>query len=300
MSYNVANQSGQAAGPYGAIQYSDGGGNFLGTSSLTINNINNNLGGGTGYFGSFFDNTNPQAASIDTPTQVILGNVQTASGMTLSNNTITFQKAGTYGVTATAITGQSSGSGAIIYTWWKQNGSNVNNSTTQIRLGNASDHTMLINSICITVAVGDTLQLWWQTNGNGQLLLPSTGFVPNSPPVTVNVSQVSYVGPGTVTPLTSSAGTLTANFNGFSTGLFSNTLTQNITALSLSNGIAGGQYQFFLYAQGSGSVYTVSNSLGAGIKTNLASPLSVPLNSVCKISVDYSGSVYLCTVNDYV
>lgn len=102
--------------------------------------------------------------------------------------------------------------------------------------------------------------------------------------------------PGTVIPIIATNG---INFSSNTTGFYSNTMTNNITSLSLSNPAIGGQYTVFLNGQSSGSVYYVSNALGASIRSNWAGNLNIPLNSTGQMLITYTGSNYLVSLGTY-
>ena len=106
--------------------------------------------------------------------------------------------------------------------------------------------------------------------------------------------------PSTVTPLLAPGGAITMNFGGYSGGLYTNTISSNITSFVLSNGIAGGVYTLFLPARASGQVYYISNSLdGATVKTNMTSNTNIPLNSIGQVFITYTGSIYLVRMSSY-
>ena len=137
--------------------------------------------------------------------------------------------------------------------------------------------------------------------GNKPLFIDDT-----TGPLTYNPSTaVLSVGTATFTsqitlPVTTAAsfatGTLTCNFGSFSTGVFSATLTANMTAISFSNPITGGQYVIYLTA---GSTFTIASTL-TGARTNYTTAVSVTTTTTALLTVTYDGSRYIIACSAYI
>ena len=99
--------------------------------------------------------------------------------------------------------------------------------------------------------------------------------------------------PDTLTTASFASGTLTADFGSVSTGIFTATLTANMTGIAFSGGRTGGQY--VIYVSASGGTRTIASSLTptATTKTNYATAISVLTTSVAILTVTYDGTNYL-------
>jgi hypothetical protein len=102
--------------------------------------------------------------------------------------------------------------------------------------------------------------------------------------------------PDTLTTATFASGTLTANFSSRSTGIFTGTLTANMTAISFSNPRVGGQYVIYLSA--SGATRTIAVAL-TGARTNYTTAISVTLNTTALLTITWDGTRYLIAGSAY-
>ena len=102
--------------------------------------------------------------------------------------------------------------------------------------------------------------------------------------------------PDTLTPATFASGTLTADFGSKSTGIFTGTLTENMTAISFSNPRVGGQYVIYLTATGETSTIAVSLS---GARTNYTTAISVSTTTTALLTITYDGTRYLIAGSAY-
>jgi hypothetical protein len=139
--------------------------------------------------------------------------------------------------------------------------------------------------------------------GNKPLFIDDT-----TGPLTYNPSTaVLSVGTATLTsqitlPITTAASfasnTLTCNFSLFSTGVFSATLTANMTAISFSNPRTGGQYVIYVTVA-SGGPFTIASTL-AGARTNYTTAVSVTTTTTALLTVTYDGSRYIIACSAYI
>ena len=102
--------------------------------------------------------------------------------------------------------------------------------------------------------------------------------------------------PNTLTATTFAAGTLTANFSSRSTGIFTGTLTANMTAISFSNPRVGGQYVIYLSA--TGATRTIAVAL-TGARTNYTTAISVTINTTALLTITWDGTRYLIAGSAY-
>ncbi len=104
--------------------------------------------------------------------------------------------------------------------------------------------------------------------------------------------------PTTPVVATFASNTLTCNFGGFSTGIFTATLNADMTAILFSNGIVGGQY--VIYVSASGGTRLINTGLtGTANKINYTSAVSVLTSSVALLTVTYNGTNYLIACSAY-
>ena len=103
--------------------------------------------------------------------------------------------------------------------------------------------------------------------------------------------------PDTPTTATFASGTLTANFNSRSTGIFTATLNADMTAISFLNPRIGGQYVVYITATGSTRTIAVSLS---GARTNYTTAISVSTTTTALLTITYDGTRYLIAGSAYV
>jgi hypothetical protein len=104
--------------------------------------------------------------------------------------------------------------------------------------------------------------------------------------------------PNTASSATFLTGILTCNFNDLSTGIFSATLTANMTGITFSGGRIGGQY--VIYVSASGATRTIAPTLtGTTNKTNYTTAVSLLTTSAGLITVTYDGVRYLIAATAY-
>ena len=104
--------------------------------------------------------------------------------------------------------------------------------------------------------------------------------------------------PDTLTTATFASNTLTCDFGSKSTGIFTGTLTANMTAISFSYPRVGGQYVIYLTATGGTWRIAVSLS-GATNKTNYTTAISVLTTSVAVLTITFDGTRYLIAGSAY-
>ena len=102
--------------------------------------------------------------------------------------------------------------------------------------------------------------------------------------------------PDTLTTATFASGTLTADFGNRSTGIFTATLTANMTAINFSNPRTGGQYVVYITATGSTRTIAVSLS---GARTNYTTAVSVTTTTSALLTITWDGTRYLIAASAY-
>jgi len=113
--------------------------------------------------------------------------------------------------------------------------------------------------------------------------------------------NVSFQAAFSITPIITVITTSTIPIISFPSsiyGSFTLTLSSNITAMTMSGGLGSSVY--YIYITGNATVaYTISNSLGANIKTNWTSVTSIVANGNAIITVNYFNSLYYLNLDVY-
>ena len=104
--------------------------------------------------------------------------------------------------------------------------------------------------------------------------------------------------PDTPTATGYSAGIMTINFLGRSTGIFSTNLGSDMTTINFTNGRVGGQYVIYVTASGTTRTIPVS-LLGQPNKTNYTTAISVTLDTTALLTVTFDGTYYLIAGSAY-
>jgi hypothetical protein len=123
------------------------------------------------------------------------------------------------------------------------------------------------------------------------------------PSSTQDVATKNYVDALTPTSLSATtfgSGILTVNFASKSVGIFTATLNANMTGISFSNGVTGGQY--VIYVTASGGTRTIASTLsGTTNRTNYTASgaVSVATTATGIITITFDGTRYLIATSSY-
>ena len=157
---------------------------------------------GSGFYGSFFDNTDQYAANTTTAYAVTFNTPDGANGVLLENSSqITFPYAGVYNIQFSIQfinTDNNTNNAAEVNVWFRQNGSDIAESNSQFTIVNkhgSHDGAMIaaLNFIAV-VNASDYIQLMWQTENTNISIqtLPAgtTPVTPVTPSVILTATQV--------------------------------------------------------------------------------------------------------------
>ena len=141
----------------------------------------------------------------------------------------------------------------------------------------------------------DTIQMFSGTSLNATTNIADfkSSLITLIPPVSFT-EQLTL--PDTLTTATFASGTLTADFGSVSTGIFTGTLTANMTAISFSNPRVGGQYVIYLTA--TGGTWRIAVSL-SGARTNYTTSISVATTTTALLTITWDGTRYLIAGSAY-
>ena len=123
---------------------------------------------------------------------------------------------------------------------------------------------------------------------------------PSSAQDVATKNYVDALTPTSLSATTFSSGILTVNFASKSVGIFSATLTANMTGIAFSNGVVGGQY--VIYVTASGGTRTIGSTLtGTANRTNYTASgaVSVATNATGLITITFDGTNYLIATSSY-
>jgi hypothetical protein len=164
-------------------------------------------GGALGYYGSFYDLTDQQLASVSTAQVIAIGNTAEANGVSIQNgDEITFAYAGTYSLTfSIQITNLSNSLETAIF-WLKTDNVDYADSATEIDLQprkseSVPNRQVITINYVATATAGQQVQIFWSgssTNLRVESLPAGTSPVsPVVPSIIVTAVQVMYtqVGP---------------------------------------------------------------------------------------------------------
>ena len=156
----------------------------------------------SGFYGTFFDNTNQTAANTTTAYAVTYNTPNGASGVLLKNNSqITFPYAGTYNIQFSLQfinTDNNANNPAEVNVWFRKNGSDVSESNSQFSIPNKhgahNGASIAALNFIISLNANDYIQLMWQTENTSismqTLAAGTTPTTPVTPSVILTATQV--------------------------------------------------------------------------------------------------------------
>jgi hypothetical protein len=175
-------------------------------------------------------------------------------------------------------------------------------------IGTASSATNAVNAITSTnIASGVAGSIPYQTGASttgfsvagtvGQVLTSQGTSAPTwTTPSTFTTFTTQLTLPNTFGTPTFSTGTLTCNFNSFSTGIFNFAMSANITGFTFQNGRAGGQYVIYITST---TTRTITPPVSTSIKTNFT-PITVSSTEPALLTVTtIDGTNYLIAGSSY-
>lgn len=114
-----------------------------------------------------------------------------ANGVSIvSGSRITFANSGIYNIQFSAQVQQGAGK-ALIYIWFKRNGTNIPESATALHVG-ANDYAVPAWNFVKTLSAGDYVEIVWQSDLGTTTFpfLPASGNIPAIPSLIVTATQV--------------------------------------------------------------------------------------------------------------
>jgi hypothetical protein len=253
-------------------------------------------GGALGYYGSFYDSTDQQLASVSTAQVIAIGNTAEANGVSIQNgDEITFAYAGTYSLTfSIQITNLANSVEKAIF-WLKTNNVDYADSATEIDLqprksvSDPNRQVITVNYVA-TATAGQQVQIFWSgtsTQLKVEALPAGTSPVsPAVPSIIVTAVQVMYTqvgptgatGPTGPTGVTGSTGSTGSTGPTGATGATGVTGVTGITGPTGPTGVTGSTGPTGLTGVFIGATAPSTDILWAD--TTIAASLGVPVGGV--------------------
>ena len=136
---------------------------------------------------------NQVAASANTAYSITFNQSQTTDGISVSGDTITFNRSGAFLIAFTAQILSSSSSTKSFWFFPEINGVNADGSTMKASLHDNNLTTVVSRTVLFNMSKNDTMRAMWATDDvNGWLdAAIATSFAPASPSVTLSIIRVS-------------------------------------------------------------------------------------------------------------
>jgi len=144
-------------------------------------------------YGSFYDTTTQIPAAINTAYAMTFNTVDLSFGVTRGSPTsrIFVDRPNIYNVQFSAQVHKTSGGVGLVYVWLRKNGTNVPDSTGQIRIQGNDGETLAAWNYVIQLNAGDYIELMWEVDDTSVELLAeeATGIHPSIPSVILTVTD---------------------------------------------------------------------------------------------------------------
>jgi hypothetical protein len=144
-------------------------------------------------YGSFYDTTTQIPAAINVAYAMTFNTVDLSFGVTRGSPTsrIFVDRPNIYNVQFSAQVHKTSGGVGLVYVWLRKNGTNVPDSTGQIRIQGNDGETLAAWNYIIQLNAGDYIELMWEVDDTSVELLAeaATAIHPSIPSVILTVTD---------------------------------------------------------------------------------------------------------------
>ena len=144
-------------------------------------------------YGSFYDTTTQIPAAINVAYAMTFNTVDLSFGVTRGSPTsrIFVDRPNIYNVQFSAQVHKTSGGVGLVYVWLRKNGTNVPDSTGQIRIQGNNGETLAAWNYIIQLNAGDYIELMWEVDDTSVELLAeaATAIHPSIPSVILTVTD---------------------------------------------------------------------------------------------------------------
>jgi len=145
------------------------------------------------YYGVFSRTTANTAPATNTAVPIVLDTTNIAEGISLGTpaSRIVFANQGLYNVHISAEFRSTNASSKDVYIWFRQNGTDVPNSTRIFTMTNNGAKQIVAVELILQLAAGDYVEPYWATTDlAGELYAQgATGFAPAAPSVRIKITQ---------------------------------------------------------------------------------------------------------------
>ena len=144
-------------------------------------------------YGSFYDTTTQTAAAINTAYAMTFNTTDLSVGVTCGSPTsrIYVDRPNVYNIQFSAQLDKTAGGVGLIYIWLRKNGTDVPNSTTQVRIQGNNAETVAAWNFLLQMNAGDYFELMWEVDDTSvQILTEAASAVhPAIPSVILTVTD---------------------------------------------------------------------------------------------------------------
>lgn len=144
-------------------------------------------------YGSFYDTTTQTAAAINTAYAMTFNTTDLSVGVTCGSPTsrIYVDRPNVYNIQFSAQLDKTAGGVGLIYIWLRKNGTDVPNSTTQVRIRGNNAETVAAWNFLLQMNAGDYFELMWEVDDTTvQILTEAASAVhPAIPSVILTVTD---------------------------------------------------------------------------------------------------------------
>ena len=144
-------------------------------------------------YGSFYDTTTQIPAAINVAYAMTFNTVDLSFGVTRGSPTsrIFVDRPNIYNIQFSAQVHKTSGGVGLVYVWLRKNGTNVPDSTGQIRIQGNDGETLAAWNYIIQLNAGDYIELMWEVDDTSVELLAeaATAIHPSIPSVILTVTD---------------------------------------------------------------------------------------------------------------
>lgn len=144
-------------------------------------------------YGSFYDTTTQTAAAINTAYAMTFNTTDLSVGVTCGSPTsrIYVDRPNVYNIQFSAQLDKTAGGVGLIYIWLRKNGTDVPNSTTQVRIQGNNAETVAAWNFLLQMNAGDYFELMWEVDDTSvQILTEAASAIhPAIPSVILTVTD---------------------------------------------------------------------------------------------------------------
>lgn len=144
-------------------------------------------------YGSFYDTTTQTAAAINTAYAMTFNTTDLSNGVTIGSPTsrVYVDRPNVYNIQFSAQLDKTAGGVGLIWIWLRKNGTDVPDSTTQIRIQGNNAETVAAWNFLLQMNAGDYFELMWEVDDTTVQILnePASAVHPAIPSIILTVTD---------------------------------------------------------------------------------------------------------------